>query len=141
MIRLVGFRGGFDANLGIVGQTVGSGCDYAIAFREAIENLHLIALPDSGLHRLLVGAIVGAGNHHIAASVRSCEDGRRWNHHRVRHAARQHGNLHARSRPQPSFRILRLYPDFDGRAVGIKRRADDGHFPFDRIVFAGSLVA
>src|ERR1019366_6176507 len=85
-VRLVGLLGSFDANPGIVGQAVGPGCDDAIAFSEAIENLHLIALPDSGLHCLLVGAIVGApifGNndHHITASVRGCQDGCRRNDH------------------------------------------------------------
>src|SRR5271157_2607519 len=75
VIRLVGLRGGFDTNPGVVGQSIGTGCDYAITFREAIQNLHLIALPDSCLHCFLVGAIVGASifgsnDHHIAGSVR-----------------------------------------------------------------------
>src|ERR1017187_50105 len=87
-VRLVGLLGSFDANPGIVGQAISPGCDHAIAFREAIENLHLIALADSRLHCLLVGAIVGARDQHIAASVRGCQDGCRWNDHRVRHRAR-----------------------------------------------------
>src|SRR6266851_710290 len=49
LFRLIGFLGGFDANLGIVGQAISPRRDHAITFSQAIENLHLIVLPDSCL--------------------------------------------------------------------------------------------
>src|SRR5450755_957446 len=74
-LLLVGLRGRFDADLRIVGQAIGPRCDYAIAFRQTVQNLYLIALPDSGLDCFLVSLVVGACDHHVAASVGSGEDG------------------------------------------------------------------
>ena len=87
-------------------------------------------MPNPNLNALLVRVIVGANHHHRGRSVLRGEQASSWNDQRIRNGSRQHGNLHAGTGLEPLLGISCLHPDFNGRAVGIERRADHRNFAF-----------
>ena len=50
--------GGFDLDLGFVGQSVSARGHHFVAGRDAIDNLHVVAVADAEFDRLLVGAAI-----------------------------------------------------------------------------------
>src|SRR5581483_9472278 len=113
------FLRGLDLDLGIVGKPIGSSRDDFVARLYTFNNLNIILLPDSEFDRGLMSFAVCSGKHDKRAALRASLYRLCRNHQCVGNGASDHSEVNAAPRLEFPIRVLRLYPNLDGRAVGI----------------------
>ena len=115
------------AHLYVIRQSVRSHGYDNFSFLESLDNLYAAVFLNAGLHFALMRMAVGTHNHYATAFLWIDEQGAFRNNDGVRGGLGHHGEVHAGTCPELSLGVFRLGPYFNGGAVGIESRADDGH--------------